>query len=173
MKKRGQFYLIAAIVIIVMIVGVAAIVNYSKKSDYVRLVDLGDELGIEGGEVLDYGVVNELVWDTTLDEFSGAYQSYVGRDKALYFIFGNFEGVIVKSYKEISLGSISLNFGGITGQPISSQNPGTTEIQLSDGEKNFKVLLGELEYDFQLNPGENFYFVIFQDIGGEQHVIQG
>ena len=173
MKKRGQFYLIAAIVIIVILVGVVAIVNYSKKSDYVRLVDLGDELGIEGGEVLDYGVVNVNDWSSTQDEFSKSYNEYVGRDKVLYFIFGNFEEVVVKSYKDISLGSVSLNFGGASTEylvngEISSEQPFTPS-----GDGIFTVLVEDLEYEFKLNPGENFYFVIFQKIGDEQHVVTG
>ena len=33
------------------------------------------------------------------------------------------------------------------------------------------VTIEEIEYTFKLKLGENFYFVIFQEIGGEQYVI--
>ena len=48
--KEGQFYLAAAIVIIVLIVSFAGITNYIKRSEPVRIYDLKDELGIESGK---------------------------------------------------------------------------------------------------------------------------
>ena len=58
MNKRGQFYLVAAMVIIVLIVGFAAVQNYTKKSRTIKLIDLKEELGIESGKVLDFGTFN-------------------------------------------------------------------------------------------------------------------
>jgi len=33
------------------------------------------------------------------------------------------------------------------------------------------ITIGDIEYEFKLKTGENFYFVISQEIGGEKHVV--
>ena len=60
MKTKGQFYLMAAIVIIVVIISFAAVSNYAKKKAEIKIYDLGDELGIESEQVIDYGTYNAL-----------------------------------------------------------------------------------------------------------------
>ena len=52
-QKRGQFYLIAALVIIAVIIGYAGISNYLEKKESIKLYNLGEELGIESENVLD------------------------------------------------------------------------------------------------------------------------
>ena len=59
-NRRAQFFLIAAVVIIVVVVSIVTISNYTEKRDVVKLYDLGQELGIEGQNVLDYGTYSEL-----------------------------------------------------------------------------------------------------------------
>jgi len=58
-QKRGQFYLIAALIIIAVIIGFAGISNYIQKKEVIKLYDLGEELGIESQNVLDFGTYNE------------------------------------------------------------------------------------------------------------------
>ncbi len=45
-NKRGQFYLIADIIIIAAIIGYAAVSKYLGKTESVKLYNLGEELGI-------------------------------------------------------------------------------------------------------------------------------
>lgn len=172
MNKRGQFYLLAAIVIVAIIIGLAGVMNYSKVKTDTKLIDLGEELGIEGGKVLEYGVYNQ--GENKVEDFAGKYDDYAGEDKNLFFIFGNSEGVFVLTYDEIIIGTISM------GQTSFSIEEGIAQIEPAEilGNKIF-VTLTDPEtretntYEFELNPGENFYFVIFQKIGDEQHVVTG
>ncbi len=39
--------------------------------------------------------------------------------------------------------------------------------------KKVIVIIHGVEYVFELEKGENFYFVISQEIGGEKHVVTG
>src|SRR3989344_4139149 len=55
--KNGQFYLLAAIVIIAIIIGFASVSNYIKNKSSVTVYNLRDELGIEGAQVLDFGTI--------------------------------------------------------------------------------------------------------------------
>ena len=174
MKKRGQFYLLAAIVIISIIIGFATIANYSKTTTSTKVYDLGEELKIESANVLDYGTYSGLDEDqmaNLLEGFIEAYSEY-GEIESLYFIFGNMENIVVMGYQELSedvevSGDVSEDFvlqigGGIFSQEFTPSPPWKIEVKI-DG-----VL-----YEFKLKPGENFYFIISLTDEGETHVYVG
>mgnify|MGYP001600943155 FL=1 len=68
-RKRGQFYLLAAIVIIVLILGYAGVSNYINKRNATKVYDVKEELNIEGKDVLEFGVLRSD--DITLTTISG------------------------------------------------------------------------------------------------------
>lgn len=167
MNRGGQFYLIAAIVIVAVIIGFAAVSNTSKRNEVVKIYDLGEELGIESSAVLDYGTVNPDEID--LEDFSEQYNDYAeveGRD--MFFIFGGLDGVTIISYQEVLTGTI--NLGGQVIQITETQGV----IQNQDPRGNtIEVEIKGTTYTFELKEGENFYFLIQQEVGEEKHVIQG
>ena len=89
-EKRGQFYLIAAVVIVGVIIGFATVYNYAGRGnlDKEKVYSLKDEFGFEGGEVIDYGIYNGLTIEDIVTHFSGAYTKYSGENKELYVVFG-------------------------------------------------------------------------------------
>jgi len=102
--KRGQFFIIAAIVIITVIVSIATVSNYTQRKDAVKLYDLGQELGIESQQVLEYGTYNELSDEemtALMETFIKNYVSYIEEKKNIYFVFGNKEKINVIGYQEI------------------------------------------------------------------------
>ena len=74
-NKRGQFYLIAAIVIIAIVVGFATLSNFFNRGvvDEKKVYFLSKELDIEGAYVIDYSVFkgNEAV--ILLEQFAQDY----------------------------------------------------------------------------------------------------
>jgi len=174
MKKKGQFYLAAAIVIVVLIVGFAAVQNFTKKQSSIKLYDVKEELGIEGGKVLDYGtynIENEEDKEQLIADFTSNYTEYAGEGRNLYFVFGNPNKIYVIRYEEVVSGTVSVSFGGsgrselqtfIKGGEIESYVPEGNEVT---------IIIDGLEYEFELKRGENFYFIVSQEIGGEEHVI--
>jgi len=174
-EKRGQFFLIAAVVIIAVIVSIVTITNYTQQKDVVRLYDLGEELGIESQQVLDYGTyseLNETEMKDLVENFIVNYVSYIEEDKNIYFIFGNKYKINVLGYQQIQEEDVQvcLNVDGNGCNPYITI--GKTE-EFSKGEKIEKVtiVIDTVEYQFELTEGENFYFVIWQEIGGEKHVV--
>jgi len=156
-QKKGQFYLIAALVIISVIIGYAGISNYLEKKESIKLYDLGEELGIESENVLDFGIYNELnesEMDTLLKEFVGTYASYIEEGIEIYFIFGDAEKITIMGYRELE------------------EVPSISVYAPTEKDKVIVTING-IEYVFKLKPGENFYFVISQEIGGEQYVVTG
>ena len=68
------------------------------------------------------------------------------------FIFGDSDLITVVTYQELD---------EVTTDEYP--DPGTKVI----------VEINGTDYEFKLKPGENFYFVISQDIEGEQYVVTG
>jgi len=155
-NKKGQFYLIAAIIIITVIVGFVAISNYSKRKSIIKLYDLGEELGIESENVLDYGTYNEYnesEMEALLNDFIESYAQYIEEGIEIYFIFGNSEKITIIGYRELEdVPSIAV---------------------YTDPGKEIIVTINSVEYKFKLKSGENFYFIISQEIGGEEYVVTG
>ncbi len=71
---------------------------------------------------------------------------------AIFFVSGNKEGVEIYDYPEE---------GG--------EGIGEEQVEII-GEKII-VTVDEIKYEFSLKSGENFYFIISQEIEGEQHII--
>jgi hypothetical protein len=172
LNKRGQFYLLAAIIIITVIVGFAAISNYAKKKGTVKLYDIKDELQIESGEVLEYGVSSRQDIGKLIDDFIERYQEYAGENKELYFIYGDFDEVWMVTFREILVTS------KVDGKSITTSKLDTERVELNitgddPGTKTVIATINNVDYEFELKPGENFFFVISQEIEGEKHIVSG
>lgn len=170
-NRKGQFYLIAAIIIIGLIIGFAAVKNYTQKKEVIKLYNLGEELGIESENVLDYGTYNELnesEMEGLLTDFVESYADYAAEGKNLYFIYGNWQKINVVAYQELNT-TIYVDIG----EGVKLIQPGEKEEFIPTDGVIHKVIITieELTYEFELTYGENFYFVISQEIEGEQYVV--
>lgn len=176
MKRRGQFYIVMAIILVVIILGFAGVSNLFKKSDDVRIYDLKDELNIEGAEVVDYGVYKEYdqtSMNSLIEKFTRDYSLYAGEGKELYFIYGNEAGVHVGAYQDVVIGSISINLGAEdTGLEITRESYTTTTYS-PDADKKVKIKIDESSYDFELKPNQNFYFVIAKKTDTGRYIEKG
>ena len=152
-NRKAQFYLVAAIVLIVVIAAFVTIANYSRKKNAPTIYDLSEELGIESQNIIDYGTANEEDIDELLNNFLEDYANYAGKDKNLYFLFGNPGEIQVKAYNDL--------------QDVSS------EIVYSHDSEQVIVTIDDVEYQFDLAEGYGFYFVVSQEISGEKYVITG
>ena len=170
--KTGQFYLISALVLATLIIGIVSISNYSKKESDVELQNLKEGIQIESAYVIDYWLYNKLSqteFYTLLSNFTKNYINYEGKDKDLYFVFGNQNNITVTGYqkteKEVSISSGSSQIiTNEAGEFTGGIDPGTDTILLS---------IDDMTYEFKLNRGENFYFVLSQKVNKGEYVITG
>lgn len=176
-RKRGQYYLISAIIIITILIGYAVISNYSKIIGYTKTYDLAEELEIEGANVLDYGIYNEDIgieqMQNLLEGFIEAY-SEIGEIEELYFIFGNAEQIVFMGYQQLQeeiLISVSVDEEGYHPLQIGKKEVGHKAFKSEEDIREVKIIIGEDEYEFELEKGENFYFILSQIIGGEKYVV--
>ena len=156
--KKGQFYLLSAIILITLIVGFVTVSNYSSAKPSVKLYDLGEELGIEAQNVIDYGTQtygeNEAEMNDFLEGFIQDYVDYAGDKKNLYFVFGDpdgVEGLKIVAYENLAL---------VDAPPMTTSGVIVISLDTTD-------------YQFSLEEGQNFYFIISQEIEGEKYVVTG
>jgi len=179
---KGQIYLIITIIIIAVVIGFVTISNYAQKQDSVKIYDLGEELNIEGENVLDYGIYNGLDKEATaelLRSFIQDYSEYLGEDIEVYLIVGDDESLIVIGEEEGLEEDFNITF--ITGNAAKNlrkyaKKTFTPTVSLEAGNK-IKVKIKnqhdsdkDYEYEFELKKGENFYFIISQKVGEETYV---
>ncbi len=168
--KTGQFYLIGGIMIAVVIIGVAVVSNYVRRESGIDISDLKDEIKIESSYVMDYALADELgqsEFKDLLINFTDAYKDYFRGEKSHYFIFGDQNEMTVAGYQTEDH-SVSLNNESVTG------SEGDFEKSIIPGEAEDIILeIDDNSYSFPISGGKNFYFVISQSAGNEEHIITG
>jgi len=157
MNKRGQFYLVAGIIIVSVIIGFIAIVNYADRGQTIVVDDMREELKIETQRVLDYDLSH--VGETLIDDFGVDYSKHIGSDIKLYFIKG--EDPNIDAYEYVNGIKKDVDVLDYASLIIDSVN-----------DKIILTLEG-IDYEFDLYEGSIFYFLILQEIKGERFVATG
>jgi len=167
MQKRGQFYLIATALIVLIIFGLVSISNAAiVQPRPVKFYDLSQDYSAETARVIDYGIYNKISSNVNISEkiknISGTFASSAfAKDPnvRLLYIYGNQSSIDAEG---LSVTGGSIDF-------CSAESCSTNEVWNSKGlEKtnytkngnNITVILGGNEYLFTLTGNDNFYFVI-------------
>ena len=170
MNKRGQFYLIAAMIIVALILGFAAITNEIKKEEFTELESATEELKIEGQAVLDHAAYQKLT-DTEINDllisFTQSYSNYTSAEN-LYFIFGDSSEITVAAYRRSSPGEILVN--GL--EFVIEQETYTYNSYASPPTPTI-ITINEIDHEFELKQGENFYFILSQGREGGAYFFTG
>ncbi len=171
-NKTGQFYLVAAIVISVIIISLVTMSNYSRRQETTTMQVVGEELKIESEKVLDFGTYNnysQIEMKNLMGNFTSNYINYVRNGGDFYFLFGNSNLIKVVGYSQTDT-LIHINTG--TQQSNLQINAGETSSQeFNSPSNNIIITINGEDYLFELEKGENFYFVIVDNAGGENYVI--
>jgi len=149
-NKKGQFYFMATIIIIGLVIGLAVIFNYSSKSNSYSFEEIAKELSIEGEKVIDYDTFNS---ESEFENFARDYSKYVGEEKIIYFIL--VEGANKEAYRYIGDNKIVLS----------------DDLEITSAEIIFS--LEDYDYNFPLEEGKNFYFLLVWNEKGEKYVLSG
>jgi len=175
MDKRGQFFLIAAIVIIGSVIGLATTVNSIKTgNDNKAFYNLGKEIGFETKRVLDYGVVRkEDVLDLSRT-FLEQYKNYIAQEQVV-FIFGDENEMQALFFENSQSGSVGISTGTQISGTITIEDlvGRLADVDYTQGSETVSVLIKDINYDFRLKQGQNFFFVIIKEQDGERFVVKG
>lgn len=174
--KLGQFYLIAAVVIVGVLIGLAAVTNFviqHRASD--KQADIQDELKLESENIINHGVFNNEDTQVVLSQFAQDYKDYIGREQDVLFVYGNREDIILnKQVRVVSVfqirNSIGITIGGSNVKiPTNTVdlNDQTYEIETIPDSDEITITIGDVNYDFELTEGKNFFFVVKQEAENE------
>jgi hypothetical protein len=166
MNKRGQFYLIAAIIIVTIAVGFVIVSNSASSQQTPNIYFLRDELKIESSKVIDYATSNQFSGTQTrniLTDFSNQYINNSQNDN-FYFIFGNTTNMTFMSH-QIYYTNVTLNGIDYT----NNISVGNTYLTSFVPGNNIIISISGNPYQFSLKNGVNFNFVLSSSAGGQNY----
>ena len=176
MNKRGQFYILAAIIIVLAVSGIASVKTYAAtKPEARKIQDIGSELSEEGSRIVDYGIYNSQDLTNLLNSFTDTeYAPYFLKkteNTDVVFIYGDKTNLWGVQYNQESTGTISATIGGgSTDWQIVNTFADRTAITDDDGDGIISVELLGKSFDFDLKDNEMFYFLIAQEKDGETYI---
>lgn len=180
MAKKAQFYLIASIILVLIIIGMASVTNYiTTREEPTQFYNLGESLGIEGPIVVDFSIyntpedINSRIGDF-VDRYSNAV-SQTNDNFSLTVVYGNRDGATVRSCAPAASGRINTDIGEGAGYPataeVNCEESALNPSQQGNG-NNVNINIGNNQYDFDLQGNEEFMFVITSGSGSENFVYQ-
>jgi len=191
MNKRGQFFILSAVIISAVIIGMVAVVNYVDINQKpVDIYEISEEVNKEGGAILDYQIYNDIQGNENLTEFVRAVAKDI-RDKdpsaEFIFVYGDAENLIVENYASTSVNEIpgattklenNIRLS-ISGTPITlNQKKYLSDFSdayinsypdLNQGEI-FEVEIKGQNYTFPISENRKILFIIQKDVGDEVYV---
>ncbi|MDD5699845.1 MAG: hypothetical protein PHH00_01470 [Candidatus Nanoarchaeia archaeon] len=168
MNKRGQVYLIAAIIIITIAAGLITISNYVSSHQTQDIYYLRDEIKIESSRVMDYAALNSANFKNTMINFSEQYMNNT-RGNNFYFVLGSETSMTFLAYQSFNA-TIFLDGADKT----SDVGIGRIYIGNSfDPGANVTLGINGNDYVFKLNVGNNYGFIISGEKGGQDYIARG
>jgi len=174
MNKRGQVFLIAALLIVLIVVSMTTIGTFASTQPNPKIIqDLKSDLERESSEIIDYGIYNNQDIELLIDDFTTSkfapYFFQKTDNTNIIFVYGDKTNLKAVKYNTESTGTISAQIGG----KITWENFGTftEKIQITDtASGTITVTLLNRDYIFKLRENEMFYFIIIQQNKGEIYV---
>lgn len=172
MNKKGQFFLIAALIIVGLILSLGTVYNVARvQNEDTRVSDLSKEISFEGAKVIDSGVYSGKTTEETrgyLNSLIGNYSSDVLKSQIIA-VYGNSTNVVAIEFSCKNKGSVGL---GGTNTNICLANSTNTITNLinerEDGE--ISINISGADQRFNLVDNQNFYIIVTRDNAGERYV---
>jgi len=174
-NKKGQFYLVAAIIIILAVSGIASVKTYAIiKSEPRKIQDIGSELKEETARIVDYGVYSKQNLTRVLNNFTDSefapYFLKKTENTSIVFIYGDATELYSVQYEPKNTGTVYATLGGTATQwyPITNY-ANRTRIDMG-GMTSINITILGRDFNFEIRDDEMFYFLITQEKEGEVYV---
>lgn len=176
MNKKGQFFLIAALIIagVIISIGLVQISTRNSPSEATKVYDLSKEMNYESNQVIDYGVYNSLSKDSKISNIASliGYYSSANPDATMVVFYGNDKEYHTWAYSPETVASSGL--GGTT-KVNTIENKlidltSSTTISGTGQDKLIRVVFKGTTVEFDLKTGENFY-ILLQERRGDETIV--
>ncbi len=179
MNKRGQFFLLAAVVIIAVLFGLTTIyTTVETPLEDSSVYDLTKEIKYEAGVVIDSGIFNALTEGQRNKNVENLTDYYASANLGTDFIviYGNQTEMIALLYTTEDTGSVGIDIGTTT--PVTYYDDlrkYNATFFIPQGDDEVTVVLDrneneEIKYTFRIKPGEMFFLILKKERQGEQFV---
>lgn len=167
-SKKAQFYIIASIILILIILGMAGVSNYvTVAEEPVKFYELGENLELEGAWIIDYGIYNQKNINETVQKFAEEFSDYLsqtGSDFELVIIYGDQDLSCTQTYSRGVTGEINTGGGNVPIEGVILSDPiCTTGSEIT-------IPFSDKEYEVSVKDNENFLFIISSSEGFEDYV---
>jgi len=174
-NKKAQIYLVAAIIIVMILAGLASVRTYAvARTEPIKIKDISSELKEETTRIIDYGIYSRANLNNLLNNFNKEFSEYFlekTEETNIIFIYGNRTGLYSTQYNNQYTGAVFATVGGAsptwtTSEPIINKTDITTKIQGNI----IKVNILNKDFVFDIREGEMFYFLITQQKDNETFI---
>lgn len=194
-NRKGQFFILAAVIIAAVIVSMAAVVNrVDVNQKPIDIYEISEEVEREAGAILDYQVYNDIEGNQNLSTFVRAVAKDI-RDKDpnanFIFIYGDADELYLENYASESIDSsdgsiiggsgnfdsnINVNIGGdlssvVIEDDLSSVSDAYIRTYEGLGERDFNISVRDVEYEFSVSEHSKLMVIIYKEVGEEVYVV--
>jgi len=179
--KRAQFYLIAAMIIVIALSSLTATKNYITENSKSNIIqEIGLNLKKEAPKIIEYASYNqynqedkeELIKNFTSRAFAEYFLEKTNNANII-FIYGNKTSLHSIQYKKEKFGNdanlVAVVEGGSSWNPLNEFSI-HTEISDLNLDNITKVEVLNKNFDFNLIDSEMLYFLIVQKKGNETFI---
>lgn len=177
-QKRGQFFLLTAVIISVVVLSLGVTTNQAVFSEEPEnFYDFSYEVEREVGAVIDYEVYSGFEDEVDLDAFVDLLSEDI-KDRSpgsdFLFIYGDGDEVTLKGYvasddsSKVCLGEVCQTVYGDLADWVSG-----SEYMEGGSDDEIVVILDEERYVFPTFTGKQVLFIMQKDVGDESYVSAG
>src|SRR3990170_1035698 len=115
MNKRGQIFLIAALVIVGILAGLVTIYNTTRSSsEDITVYDLSKEINFESSQVLDHGILYSTPSEQSGNNIKNLtdYYAKTNSGNEIIIAYGTTDKMTIIIYNSSNKGTIGIDFGG-------------------------------------------------------------
>lgn len=179
LNKRGQFFLLAALVISGILVGLATMYTTTQapKEDS-EVYDLSSELNYETAQVIDQGVVADTSQGDLNSRIVELANYYVNQNPGnnIIIVFGNETVITEREYTWVS-GSIVAAGSGVTPQALLvNEKEFYPPIDVNTDATSWSITLdlgSNILQEVKIVKGQNFFSVIKKNVADQTYVASG
>lgn len=174
MNKRGQFFLIAAVIIISLFASLVVVHNQANapKEDYL-IYDLNREIAYESARNVDTSVYQndpEAQLNAEIENLTSIY-ARLNPKTDFVFVYSNESEVVFLQYRNTNTGSVSVSLGGNNVDiPVSEQRFQRATRERTT-ENNLELRLEDNSaYFYSFRDGKNFFALIKKENEEEKFI---
>jgi len=176
--KKAQIFIIAALIIIAIVIGLAGVTNYIYvKEKPEKLYDISSNIDLEGVNIIKYGLYENEDLNPLIENFTKTFADYISTNEesansSLVIIYGNENNVTLLITNNTNQGSVTAQLGDIPITFSSATYAGILKSSNIDLDGNIITLKfsNNVTQTIALNPGQNFMFILTKDINFETYV---